>query len=397
MPSYRAFTVDDALRVAARALSQARGEAVSLALIGNLGDEERRNLVLRATATAADGSMRRVFVKATRAADYDAASPTAFATFGFVKEWAAVTMLAEHAARGDEHAVGVRLLAADPDQGVMVFEDAGDDPPLLVGPLLHGSPEEAEAALTAYARALGHLHVATWKCRAEHEAVVKRTYPLAEVPAPGRRWIEAAAKKLPELLGGTLPAEEVDALARRLESPGDWLSLVHRDPCPDNAILSGDGTAILVDFEFASLGHMLLDASYWRMGFPTCWCAGRVPAEVAARIERVYRSTIAAVVRAAADNAVFHRERALMATAWVFDMLSWILEDALKEDGTWGISSYRNRILHYLDASIALTGEAEVLPAIRSVFEAWRDLLRARWPKSSPLALYPAFAGADGL
>jgi hypothetical protein len=397
MTSYRAFTVDDAQRIAADALTQARGETVSLVLLSNLGDQERRNLVFRAAATAADGSTQGVFVKATRAADYDASAPAAFATFGFVKEWAAATLLAERVGRADGCAMGIRLLAADAERGVMVFEDAGDTPPLLVGPLLHGSPEEAEAALTAYARALGRLHVATLKCRAEHEAVVKRAFAHSEVPAPGRRWIETATKKLPEMFGGSLPPNEVDVVARCLQDPGDWLSLVHRDPCPDNVILSADGAAILADFEFASPGHMLLDATYWRMGFPTCWCAGRVPSDVASRVDLVYRSTIAHAVPAASDDVVFRRETALIATTWMFDMLSWLLEGALKEDGTWGVSSYRNRILHYLDVCMALTGEAGVLPATRSVLAAWRDLLRARWPKSSPLALYPAFAATDGL
>jgi DNA-3-methyladenine glycosylase I len=34
----------------------------------------------------------------------------------------------------------------------------------------------------------------------------------------------------------------------------------------------------LIDFEFGRLGHALMDGTYGRMIFPSCWCANRLPA-----------------------------------------------------------------------------------------------------------------------
>jgi len=177
-------------------------------------------------------------------------------------------------------------------------------------------------------------------------------------------------------------------MAARLESPGPWLALVHLDPCPDNVLLAGDGTARLIDFEFSSPGHALLDAAYWWMGFPTCWCAGRVPDTISRRIDLAYREALGDSVPA---TAAFRLESAIIAVIWLFGSLAWLLEDALKTDSTWGISTRRSRILHYLDVAIRMSTDADVLPGTRQTASDWLDDLRGRWPSSQPLALYPAF------
>ena len=125
-------------------------------------------------------------------------------------------------------------------------------------------------------------------------------------------------------------------VAGRLRQPGEWLVLVHGNPCPDNVMLPTANRAVLVDLEFARPGHALLDAAYWRMAFPTCWCAGAVPADPAARIERMYRNAMREAVPAAADDTAFRRESAFIDAAWLLGNLSWLLKGAVAEDGTWG-------------------------------------------------------------
>ena len=172
---------------------------------------------------------------------------------------------------------------------------------------------------------------------------------------------------------------------------------MHGDPCPDNVLLAPDGTAKLIDFEFASPGHALMDAAYWRMGgFPTCWCAGRVPDSIADRIDRAYREILATAVPFAADDDAFRLESAVITAVWLFGSMAWLLEAALGDDETWGISTRRRPYPHDLDAAIRTTAEAEILPGTRQAATAWRDDLEARWPSSSPLATYPAFAKQPG-
>lgn len=386
MTQYRAFTAEDATQAAAAALFQRSGEPVTIGNVQNLGGEERRNLIVRATATAPDGSLTGIIIKATRAAPYDPAAENIYEKSGLIREWAATTLLA---AQG--HAA---LLAADLTNGVLVFADYGEHLTSLVQPLLHGTAAEAEHALTAYARGLARLHAETIKCRDRHAQIIRDALPAAILPKPGHAWIDREPRPVLALLGGTLPEDELDLMARRLQSPGPWQTLVHRDPCPDNVLLTDEGTAHLIDFEFTGPGHALLDAVYPSMGFPTCWCAGRIPDPVIDRIERAWRAAVAPAIPQAADDQTFQHESAIISMIWMFGALAWLLEDALKQDHDWGIAKNRSRILHYLSEAIRRSADADILAGTRQTVSAWRDDLQNRWPSTEPLAVYPAFRPA---
>jgi len=376
-------------RAAEAALSRATGEAVAIGDVETLSGQERRNLILRGRLS---GAGRAVIVKATRAGDYDAAAANAFDAFGLVREWAATALLAACAPAGRH---GARLLAGDAARGILVFEDIGAGSESLVESLRDGGPEAAERALMAYAAALGRLHADTAACSDEHAKALREAFPAARLPVPRQRArLERLAVGIRERIGGCVPDDDLAQIAHRLQEPGVWLALVHGDPCPDNALRSPDGVR-LIDFEFAMPGHALQDAVYWRIGFPTCWCAGRVPDEVAARAEAAYRAEVGRVIVEARDAAAFRRESAFIAAAWLLTSLDWRLDSTLAEDGTWGIAPMRSRLLWYLEATIAMTEEADILPGLRSIACDWLGALRARWPASESLGLYPAFTRAN--
>lgn len=90
---------------------------------------------------------------------------------------------------------------------------------------------------------------------------------------------------------------------------------------------------------------------------------------------------------------MFQTEMAIVAAAWLLRSLVWHLDTALKEDAILGIASIRSRLLWYLQATIAMTEAADVLPDFRSLARAWLADLRDRWPQTQSLSLYPAFAG----
>jgi hypothetical protein len=377
MTGYRTFTIDDAITAAQTALSS-NGSPVTIEYRQSLSNDERRNLIVRASAAYPDGQTQPIVIKATRSAAYDPAASDAFETSGLIKEWAATTLLGT-------------LLAADPQQGVLVFADLGAGLPSLVRPLLHGDPEDAEQALTAYAQSLARLHAATLCCQPRHTAIVRSAFPATSVPPPGQHWLDRVALKVGEKLGGDLPQPELANIAGHLIAPGPWFGLAHRDPCPDNVLLMPDGSATLIDLEFAAPGHVLLDAAYWWFGFPTCWCAGTLPAVVSQRLDDAYRTVLAEALPIAADADAFARESAIIRVAWLFNSLIWLLDGALADDGPWGISTNRSRILHYLHAAITAADTAQIVPAIRRTAASWLDHLQHQWPTSSPLALYPAF------
>jgi hypothetical protein len=295
------------------------------------------------------------------------------------------------AARAPARGHGATMLAGDATHGILVFEDLGAGLDSLVVPLLHGSSQQAQCALIAYASALGRLHADTANCSEQHARALRADFPAVRRPASGRHdRLARSAAKVRDQIGGDLPEDELAQIAQRLEQPGAWLSLMHGDPCPDNALISA-GRVHLIDFEFAMPGHALLDAVYWRIGFPTCWCAGRIPEPIAAQVEAAYRAEAGLTIAGASNDAIYRTESAHMAAAWLLGSLAWRLEAGLNDDGTWGIASIRSRLLWYLEATIGMTEQADILPGLRSIARMWLADLRNRWPSTGTLGLYPAF------
>jgi aminoglycoside/choline kinase family phosphotransferase len=389
MTDFRPFTLEDAVAVASAALSHASGRHVTIEAVRSIGEETRRNFILRARAVQDGKEPRSIIIKATRATSYDAAALNAYQTFGLAKEWAATSYLARHAPGQTATPV---LLAYDLKQGVLVYTDMGEELTSLVVPLLHGDARQAEQALVAYAEALAALHRATIACRDDHSAILREGFPAAAIPPPAHRWIEDVARVPHAVLGGEFPEDEAELILRHLRQPGCWQTLVHGDPCPDNVLLAADGRALLIDFEFARPSHALFDAAYWRMGFPTCWCAGTVPAEVERRVDRAYCMVIADAVPQARDDNAFRRESAIIDAAWLLGNLAWLLPGALVEDAIWGRATNRSRVITYLQRAIRSAEEADILPRLRVLAADWHDDLRGRWPDTPPLSDFPAFS-----
>ena len=379
MDEYRSLDEQDVAEWAEAALTRAFAETVSLSSLERISREDRRNLVLRAQARFG-GTARPVIIKLPRAAGYRAMS---FAESGLIKEWVARNVLGH--SPSDPHS---SWLAGDAEKGLIVFDDFGAELPSLVNALLEGTPDEAEAALADYAVAMARLHAATMGCRQRHGESLAAAFPNAAKPRLlGADWLERA---MPHLAGQALPANELETLRARLADPGPWLALVHADGCPDNVLLD-DGQARLIDFEFSAPGHMLLDAVYWRLGFPSCWCAGVVPEDVADRIEVLYRRELAGVLSLVADDDAFAREITTVMVARTLFSLSWMLDEALVADKVWGRSTRRSRILWYLQAAIAACQRTKLFPKLEAVLAAWLAHLHQAWVGIAPLPVYPAF------
>jgi hypothetical protein len=387
----RAVNVQEVLARAGEALSKASGDRLKLDDAEVLSNDSRRNFIARAIARHADGRARPVIVKTTRSPTYDPTAANVLQASGLAKEWVACAFIASRAP-GRGH--GAALLAGDVANGIMVFEDLGKCLSSLVDPLLKGTAQEAERALKLYAAALGRLHADTIGCLDAHHQAFQSVFGSGRPRrAPGWR-VEKEAELVAQRIGGALPASELDLLSSRLMDPGPWLTLIHGDPCPDNSLLMGERIR-LIDYEFALPSHALLDGVYWRVGFPTCWCAGRTPSDVADRIEAVYRTELGNAIPLALDDAAYRIELTYMSVVWLFTSLSWRLDEALEDDEKWGIWSIRGRLLWYLDSIIKMTDAANVLPGVNRTAQGWLLELRRRWPDATPLGLYPSFAGTS--
>ncbi len=172
-----------------------------------------------------------------------------------------------------------RLLAAG--QGLLVLEDLGDVPTVL-DVLRADDAESAAACFPAIGKALAALHTAG----------------AAAPPAPPRsdstydvRSARAELEDCWDVLHLAPPAGfwgEVAALEDRIHGPGPWRTLIHADAGPQNFLWTGE-RARLVDFEFATAGHALLDVVSARLGFPHSADARTVPLPNVEALERAYR------------------------------------------------------------------------------------------------------------
>jgi hypothetical protein len=388
MSQLRTVDVQEILARAEEALSTASGKMLKLGNVEVLSNDDRRNFIARATAHDVDDRARSVIVKATRSSTYNPTAANLLQASGLAKEWVAGAFLAAHAS-GRGH--GSALLAGDVATGVVVFEDLGKHLPSLVDPLLKGTAQEAERALKLYATALGRLHADTIGCIDTYQETFESIFGSGR-PRGALGWrLEKEAELVADRIGGILPANELEFLSSRLVDPGPWLSLTHGDPCPDNSLLVHESIR-LIDYEFARPSHALLDGIYWRMGFPTCWCAGRIPSDVAARIDTTYRMELGNSIPPALDDNAYRIELTYMSAVWLFTCLSWRLDEALKRDEMWGIWSIRGRLLWYLEAVIEMTDATNVLPGMNRIARGWLLELQRRWPDATFLGLYPGFA-----
>jgi hypothetical protein len=164
MNHLRTVDLSEIMAQAASALSGASGHVVKIDAMQPLSNDDRRNFVGRARAIDDSGRVRSILVKATRSQNYDPAAENALAS-GLVREWVATAYLA---ARAPGRGHGAALLAGDVSRGLLIFEDLGRDLSSLVDPLLNGTAEEAERALSLYAVVLGRLHADTADCLASH-------------------------------------------------------------------------------------------------------------------------------------------------------------------------------------------------------------------------------------
>jgi hypothetical protein len=133
--TFRDFTTDGTVPVAAACLSHAAGETIAIEDISPLGEDQRRNHIIRAVAPRNSGDRQHIVIKATRGADYNAASQDVVANGGIACEWVAASLLDR---RGASTA---RFLAGDAAAGVIVFADLSADAPWLVAPAFATSNE----------------------------------------------------------------------------------------------------------------------------------------------------------------------------------------------------------------------------------------------------------------
>lgn len=368
--------------------------------VERISEEERRNLLLRIRLdTPPKDGPETLIIKRVVADEYNPDDVASWHTQRFFNDWVGAQFLSS--LPGDP-GHGPRFYGGHRALGFIILEDMGREHRSLVEPLLGGDAAETEAVLLQFTQRLGQMHSDTLGQAHEHRQLLRALHPGIEVAPHGSDHHQIQAEPFIEKLRtlNVTPEEgcaaDLDTLAASLRDPGPFTAYIHGDPCPDNFFLQERELRIM-DFEFGRMGHALLDIAYGRMIFPTCWCCNRVPSHIVTRMEATYREVLAHNCPAAQDDAQFYQALTYVCGYWLCNTLNWMLEEAVKKDHTWGITTVRPRILARLEAFIETSNEFKQLPALRGTANRLLDELRTRWSDVEPLPLYPAFRNESPL
>ena len=311
----------------------------------------------------------------------------------FLNDWVGAEFLSS---LHPDNRIGPAFYGGDGEQGFFILEDLGEHHN-LVNPLLQGDPANAKDGLLKYCKALGNLHAITAGKANVFEAIFSARFPGQQPFAEEFLGIEERIQKVHELLehlGVPATKEMVDEIKEVTDAvfrPGPFLAYIHADPCPDNLFDMGDHYRF-IDFEWGHFGHVLLDAVYPRMMWPSCWCANRLPAEIITQMESNYRATLIEGCPQAQEDAVWELNLVQMCAMTLLNRLAWDLERALQEDRKRGIASIRQRTLAQLESFMKTSDSFHKLPALCGIASQLYSLLETRWVDTVPLPLYPAFS-----
>lgn len=304
---------------------------------------------------------------------------------GWVRESAALSVLP----------AGVRaprLVAAGAEPPIVVMSDEGSGGS-VADALLGRDRATAADAVCAWATAIGALHRETRDSRpAFQAALLSRAGDLPVAESTLATELDDTARVIGERgpgLGAAIPDGALDALrglATRLGGE-THAALTPGDACPDNNVRTGDGLA-LIDFEDAQWRHIAWDVAYLIEPWPTCWCAWRIPDDLAARALDAYR---AACDCSYVATDAFLRDVEAAATGWAFVTGVWFVARALAEDGPAAppekpSPARRAMLMHRLGRAAIWAPD----PALGALAANLHETLAARWGNVT-LPYAPAF------
>jgi hypothetical protein len=277
-----------------------------------------------------------------------------------------------------------RLIAAS--RPVVVLADAGRGGS-VADALLGDDPAAATEAVLSWARAIATVHRLTTGSREAFRRALGTQVAESVLASELADAADVIGEHAPGL-GVEIPAEALAEL-RGLDMDGP-AALTPADACPDNNILTGDGL-VLIDFEGAQWRHPAWDIAYLTVPWPSCWCAWRLPGDVAARAVDAYRAALALPY---AQSPLFDDDVAAAAAGWAFVSASWFLPAALADDPPiprLGGSMPKRRAM--IQHRLRDVRHNTALPALAALAARLDDALTDRWG-DHPLAYAPAFQAA---
>ena len=279
--------------------------------------------------------------------------------------------------------VAARMLAADDAARICVMEDVGAT--TLADILAASDAQAATQGLLSLARTLGALH--GWS--SAREPTQSRLAPMPPLPL-------AAFMNICGALGVDADRARVELIAaEHCMHSEDPQVIVHGDPCPENFVPGPPDadTGKFVDFEVAHRGNAILEATCWRMPFPTCWRVARMPHELQPHMDASYAAGFTARSPQRLDTATLPRLQAAACVYWLVWCLTGkrFLEANDERFAGPGFASVRERGLLWLDNAAATIARAGHFERTGDVARGLAERLRQRWEPVSDAPSFPAF------
>ena len=372
-------------KVSEGVLSARFGGRVRLDDGADLGGGSRSHTYRYVVVDGPEGLPASVAVKRARAWEGKEYDPEALdgPEMGLLNEWSGLEFLSEVS---EGASLAPACYGGDRANGLLVMQDMGS-PRQLYHILMGDDAEEAEESLVQLAVALGRMHAATIGHGARF---AEKRGKLGPLHSSNWNWLRARARELEEALDlgiGPEVNEQIDDVIEALNNPGPFAAYTHMDPCLDNCLWI-DGRVMLLDFESGAYRHALLDGTYGRIHFPSCWCVNQIPGHIPLRMEDEYRRELVARCPQADDDAIYHRA---VAFACARGAIGTWWPKLMEEDSEWGPATHRQRVLLRFYLFGRLTEEYGQLEALGRWVDLLGSLLREAWDEVEKMPFYPAF------
>ncbi len=313
-----------------------------------------------------------------------------------LNEWAALRFLEDLETTPSNERPWPRLLAANREHSLVIIEDLGAHP--TVEEMLVSSDQiGAAASLAALGSTLGTFHAAAHTTAAEFPRVqsgVGAASPRSDSNFDVRNSADAFGDCFDVL--GMAPHDDfwpaVEELEAIIHTPGEFHTLIHADAGPQNFLWTG-ASAPLIDYEFATFGHGLLDLVSARLGFPHTTNGRTVPIRHVEEIELRYRNAAAPTMRGVGNDTVFSEGICDVSAHWA--LVRWAVrwrhlfrEEPSEEADAEKVRSRAETFTVYRRflATAAASGRWE---PISQTVEAYCDALQRRHPGLEETRQYP--------
>lgn len=311
-----------------------------------------------------------------------------------LNEWASLEFLG-----APDSAVAPSLIVGSRDQAFVVIEDLGAFATVI--DVVQGADSaDAADAVAAIGTALGRMQASTLGRGPEFARVQNRRGAKSPTSDTTRRVLEAADvinesfTTLRVRLGARF-WDELEAVEESIHGTGPIRAFVHADAGPQNCLWTGQEVK-LIDFEFATFGHGLLDVVSARLGFPHSEDASRLPPAVIRSLEARYRSEIAAAVPQAQDDGIFWESVVDACAHWALGR--WVglwprlFSPIARSGGRGDKTLVRRQAVTLFEAFIDVAAETNMRRGVATALEAAVGVLRSQIGDLETMPLYPAFA-----